>query len=80
MTTPNEFPEFPLTITTHRDGDAWTFERAEDLLDAIDTFNSEDPEHAASVTDGRGRLVRLVVENRHISVLECVPGWPTIEP
>ena len=79
MTSSDALPEFPLTITTHRDGDAWTFERPEDLLDAIDTFNSDDPERAASVTDGRGRLVRLVVENRHIIVLECLPGWPIIE-
>lgn len=80
MTSSDGLPEFPLTITTHRDGDAWTFETADDLVDAIDTFNSTDPSYAASVIDGRGRLVRLVIENRRIVVLELVAGWPTIDP
>ena len=78
MTT-GEVPEFPLTITSHRDRDAWTFESTEDLIEAIDGFSSDDPSQAASVIDGRGRLVRLVVENRQISVLELVPGWPSLD-
>ena len=78
MNTHDDLPEFPLTITSHRDGDAWTFESAEDLENAIDAFNAD--AEAASVIDGRGRLVRLVVENRRIVVLQLVPGWPPLQP
>jgi hypothetical protein len=72
-------PEFPLTITLHRDGDAWTFESTDELLDALAVFNTDDPAQGASVIDGRGRLVRLVVQNRSVVTLELVPGWPALE-
>lgn len=76
---PNGSPEFPLTITSHRDGDAWTFESTDELLDAMVVFSTDDPAQGASVIDGRGRLVRLVVQDRSVVTLELVPGWPSLE-
>lgn len=74
----DDTPEFPLTVTSHALEDAWTFGDPEELLEALPVFSTDDPSQAASVIDGRGRLVRLVVENRQFVALELVAGWPSI--
>lgn len=76
VTSADPLPEFPLTITAHRDGNAWTFESPDELLDAVAVFSTDDPSQGASVIDARGRLVRLVVENRRFVALEVAPAWP----
>ena len=68
-------PEFPITITRHDDGDAWTFENPGDLVSAIDLFDSDDPAQRASVTEARGRLVRLRVQNAQVMTFELAPDW-----
>jgi len=71
-------PEFPLTISYHSDGNAWAFETAEELLSALDWFDSDDPAERASVMDARGRLVRLKLQNGQLLVFELAPGWPEV--
>ena len=73
-------PELPLTITSHRSGDAWTFEPLDELLGVVGVFSTDDPWQAASVVDGRGRLTRLVIQNHQVVSLELLPGWPSLEP
>ena len=73
-------PEFPLTVTSHLDRDAWTFADEDELVNGLPLFDSDDPAHASSVIDGRGRPVRLVIVNREVTVLELVAGWPSLEP
>lgn len=80
MIVPDESPELPLTITSHQDGDAWTFGTLDELLSAVSVFSTDDPSQAASVTDGRGRPARLVVENHQILAFELLPGWPSLDP
>lgn len=71
-------PEFPLTISYHRDGNAWTFENADDLLSTLDWFDSEDPAERASVVDARARLVRLKLQDGQLLVFELAAGWPDL--
>ena len=71
-------PEFPLTISYHSDGNAWTFESADELLSTLDWFDSDDPAERASVMDARGRLVRLKLQHGQLLVFELAPGWPEI--
>jgi hypothetical protein len=80
MTQLEDAPELPLTITSHRTGDAWTFGTLDELLGAVAAFSTDDPAQAASVIDGRGRLTRLVIENHQVAILELLPGWPSLEP
>ena len=79
MTSTEQAPEFPLTITSHRNGNAWTFESLDELLGALTVFSTDDSVEGASVMDGRGRLVRLVVQDGRLLTLEVVPGWPSLE-
>lgn len=69
------YPEFPITITRHEDGDAWTFETAGELEGAIELVDSDDPAQRASVTAAGGRLVRLRVQNGHVITFELAEGW-----
>ena len=69
-------PEFPLTISYHGDGNAWTFESADELLSTLDWFDSDDPAERASVMDARGRLVRLKLQHGQLLVFELAPGRP----
>jgi hypothetical protein len=71
-------PEFPLTISYHSDGNAWTFESADELLSTLDWFDSDDPAERASVMDARGRLVRLKLQHGQLLVFELAAGWPEI--
>ena len=71
--------EFPITITRHDDGDAWTFENPGELVSAIDLFDSDDPAQRASVTEARGRLVRLRVQNGQLITFELAPDWPVFD-
>ncbi len=79
MTMEDGFPEFPLTVTAHRSGDAWTVATMDDLLGAVGVFSTDDPSQAASVMDGRGRLTRLVIQNHQILAFELLAGWPSFE-
>ena len=63
-------PEFPVMITFHRDRDAWTLETAEELISALPWFDSDDPAQAATVSDARGRVVRLRIENQRLLAFE----------
>lgn len=72
-------PEFPITITRHEDGDAWTFENPGELVSAIDLFDSDDPAQRASVTEARGRLVRLRVQNAQLVTFELAADWPVFD-
>jgi hypothetical protein len=72
-------PEFPVTITRHEDGDAWTFETVGELVSAVGLFDSDDPAAGASVTEARGRPVRLKVENGQLLTFELAPDWPVID-
>lgn len=74
----NNGPEFPLTVTSHANGDAWTFVDAGELVGSLPQFDSGDPAQASSVIDGRGRLVRLVIDNGRITALELVQDWPDL--
>jgi hypothetical protein len=68
-------PEFPLTITYHSDGNAWTFESADELLSSLPWFDSDDPAERASVVDARARLVRLKLQDGQLLVFELAAGW-----
>jgi len=63
-------PEFPITIAFHEDRDAWTVESLDELVSAVPWFDSDDPAQAATVTDARGRLVRLRVNNQNLQTFE----------
>lgn len=71
-------PEFPLTISYHRDANAWTFETADELLSSLPWFDSDDPAEGASVVDARGRVVRLKLQNGELLTLALVDGWPDL--
>lgn len=71
-------PEFPLTISYHSDGNAWTFETLDELLASLDWFESDDPAERASVVDARGRLVRLKLQSGQLLAFELAGGWPDL--
>lgn len=75
---PDHGPEFPLTITYHSDGNAWTFETADELLSSLDWFDSDDPAERASVVDARGRLVRLKLQDGQLLTFALAEGWPDL--
>lgn len=79
MDGPDDAPQFPLTLTSHAHGDAWTFEDSSDLVASLPEFDGDDPSQAASVVDGRGRMVRLVIRNGRIVLLTLAPGWPSFD-
>lgn len=72
-------PEFPLTISYHRDANAWTFESADELLSSLPWFDSDDPAERASVVDARARLVRLKLQDGQLLVFELAAGWPDMQ-
>lgn len=63
-------PEFPITIAFHEDRDAWTVGTIDELLSTVHWFDSDDPAQAATVTDARGRLVRLKIDNQTLLTFE----------
>lgn len=71
-------PEFPLTISYHRDANAWTFETADELLSSLPWFDSDDAAERASVVDARGRVVRLKLQNGQLLTFELADGWPDL--
>ena len=71
-------PELPITITSHPDGDAWTFETLDELVSSLVSFDSEDPAQPASVTDARGRPTRLAISAGAITAFALIPGWPVV--
>ena len=68
-------PEFPLTITYHSDGNAWSFASADELMSSLPWFDSDDPAERASVVDARARLVRLKLQDGQLVVFELAAGW-----
>ena len=74
----NHDPEFPLTISYHSDGNAWTFETPDELLSTLGWFDSDDPAERASVMDAGGRLVRLKLQNGQLLAFELAGGWPDL--
>lgn len=70
-------PEFPLTVTFHKDSDAWVLATVDELVAAVPWFDSDDPSQAATVTDARGRLVRLKIDNQLLLAFEISDdfGW-----
>ena len=72
-------PEFPLTISYHRDGNAWTFQTPDELLSSVEWFDSDDSAEGASVVDARARLVRLKLQHGQLLVFELAAGWPDLQ-
>ena len=54
-------PEFPITVRFHETGVEWTFGSIDELACDLISLNSDDPNENTSVTDARGRAVRLRV-------------------
>jgi hypothetical protein len=72
-------PDFPIMITFHRDGDAWVLATPEELVTSVEWFDSDDPTQAATVTDARGRAVRLKVQNQLLVTFEVSEDFGTPE-
>lgn len=62
-------PSFPLVIVFHEDNDRWTLNNLEEVAQNLEWFDSDDPDEQATVTDSKGRLVKLKVEA--LTVIEC---------
>ena len=69
-------PQFPLRVLFHGDSDEWVLDSVEDVVTALEWFDSDDPTENATVLDALGRKVRLRVESLQLQRLELAdqPG------
>ena len=54
-------PLFPISVHFQETGVIVNYENVEDLVTALEWFDSTDPGEAASVNDCKGRSVRLLI-------------------
>lgn len=72
----NQKPSFPLQVVFHEDNDRWILHDLDEVAQNLEWFDSDDPEEHATVTDSKGRRVKLKVEA--LTVVECILGEPGV--
>ena len=63
-------PEFPLRAFDSEDNNEELFANEEELACTLEWFDSTDADETIQVTDNKGRLVRLKIEQLQIIVCE----------
>jgi hypothetical protein len=63
-------PEFPIKVHFHEDNEEWILGNNEELACTLEWIDTDDPEERATVTDARGRKVRLKIKFLEIEVFE----------
>lgn len=62
--------EYPIKIIFHEDNEEWILNNEIEVANNLEWFNSQDPEENATITDNKGRPVRLIVKELEIVVCE----------